>query len=422
MNMIRFLQFSDIHFLFCEDTEDEYAQMRIRFIEDLENVKKQLGVVDYVLICGDIACKGQKNEFNKAKIFIESVSKALEVDGNRPNIFLVPGNHDIDRQSYKATRDLLRPSLLDKKNDEFLQAIKHTEPDTLKILYAPLLAYNEFAQPYSIDEVSETIMIGDIDEHYFDGKNYYWKFCLGKESNYTVNLYGLNSTLTCDGKEAAKKDLKEGNHLTFLPKPAYNIQTYSNEINISMMHHPLDWLKDENHACTIFDDRFKLQFFGHMHVQNSQSNKAVKIFSGAFQPEKEADIKDCPPVFNVIKLDVEGAVMIVELESRKWDGAYFIKYKEESKTMSVSLAAPNNWSETTQEEAKKEPIVIEHIMKPIHEINYMFINSDRQREIIERLVPGTFDDERSERANCLLFLKAVKERGLYQQLLNELNK
>ncbi|KAA6305946.1 3' 5'-cyclic adenosine monophosphate phosphodiesterase CpdA, partial [termite gut metagenome] len=77
MNMIRFLQFSDIHFLFCEDTEDEYAQMRIRFIEGLENVKKQLGVVDYVLICGDIACKGQKNEFNKAKIFIESVSKAL---------------------------------------------------------------------------------------------------------------------------------------------------------------------------------------------------------------------------------------------------------------------------------------------------------------------------------------------------------
>ena len=47
--MIRFLQFSDIHFLFCEETEDDYAQMRIRFIEDLENVKKQLGPVDYIL-------------------------------------------------------------------------------------------------------------------------------------------------------------------------------------------------------------------------------------------------------------------------------------------------------------------------------------------------------------------------------------
>lgn len=34
--MIRFLQFSDIHFLFCEETEDDYAQMRIRFIEDFK--------------------------------------------------------------------------------------------------------------------------------------------------------------------------------------------------------------------------------------------------------------------------------------------------------------------------------------------------------------------------------------------------
>jgi len=418
--MIRFLQFSDIHFLFCEDTEDDYAQMRIRFIEDLENVKKQLGTVDYILICGDIACKGQKSEFDKAKNFIESVSKALEVNDNRPNIFVVPGNHDINRKSYENTRDILRPILLDEtRNNEFLRTIKHAEPDTLKILYSPLLDYNEFAQPYFIDEVSETIMIGDINKHCFDDKNYYWKFCLSKEGNYTVNLYGLNSTLTCDGKEGAKKDLKDGNHLTFLPKPAYNIQSYSNEINISMMHHPLDWLIDEEHACTVFDDRFKLQFFGHMHIQSSQSDKAVKIFSGAFQPHEGGE--DCPPIYNVIDLDVDGSTMTVKLESRKWNGSYFVKYEEESKIMSISLTAPDNWSEVVQEEAKKEPMVIEHIMIPINEINYMFINSDKQKEIIEKLMPGTFDDERSERVNCLIFLKAVKEKGLYQQLLNELN-
>ncbi|MDD3901675.1 MAG: metallophosphoesterase [Phycisphaerae bacterium] len=420
--MIRFLQFSDIHFLFCEETEDDYAQMRIRFIDDLENVKKHIGYIDYILICGDIANKGQKTEFDKAKIFIESVSKALEVDNKRPNIFVVPGNHDVDRKSYKLTRSLLKPILSDAtKNNEFLRIIKHSEPDTMKILYAPLTAYNEFAQPYFIDEVSETIMIGDINEHCFNNKNYFWKYCLGKEGDYTVNIYGLNSTLMCDGKERAKKDLKEGNHLTFLPKPAYNIQAYSNEINISMIHHPLDWLIDDEHAITIFDDRFKLQFFGHMHVQSSHSEKAVKIFSGAFQPEKEADMEDCPPVYNIIELDVEDSNMNIKLESRKWDGSYFVKFEEESKIMSVSLAAPDNWSESTQHESKKDIIAIEHTMIPINEINYMFINSDRQREIIEKLMPGTFDDKRSDRANCLMFLKNVKEKGCYQKLLNELN-
>lgn len=48
-------------------------------------------------------------------------------------------------------------------------------------------------------------MIDDMDELCFDNKNYYWKFSLGKEGDYKVNLYGLNSTLTCDGKERAKK-------------------------------------------------------------------------------------------------------------------------------------------------------------------------------------------------------------------------
>ncbi len=61
-------------------------------------------------------------------------------------------------------------------------------------------------------------------------------------------------------------------------------------------------------------------------------------------------------------------------------------------------------------------------MIPINEINYMFINSDNQRGIIEKVLPETYDDKESVRANCLIFLKAVKEKGLYQQLLNELNK
>lgn len=129
-------------------------------------------------------------------------------------------------------------------------------------------------------------MIDDMDELCFDNKNYYWKFSLGKEGDYKVNLYGLNSTLTCDGKERAKKDLKEDNHLTFLPRAAYNIQAYSNEINISMIHHPLDWLIDENHVCKIFDDRFKLQFLVICISKVPKMTKLLKYFLEHFSLNK----------------------------------------------------------------------------------------------------------------------------------------
>lgn len=43
--MIRFLQVSDIHFLYCSESEDEYSQLRMRFKEDLECLKKKVGAI-----------------------------------------------------------------------------------------------------------------------------------------------------------------------------------------------------------------------------------------------------------------------------------------------------------------------------------------------------------------------------------------
>lgn len=69
--MIRFLQVSDIHFLYCSESEDEYSQLRMRFKEDLECLKKKVGSIPYLLICGDVASKGQCGEFDAATNYIQ---------------------------------------------------------------------------------------------------------------------------------------------------------------------------------------------------------------------------------------------------------------------------------------------------------------------------------------------------------------
>ena len=78
--MIRFLQISDLHFLCCNDSDDEYSQLRVRFEEDLRCLKEKVGVIPYLLICGDIANKGQKTEFEAAMNYI---------NGKRPKTDLV---------------------------------------------------------------------------------------------------------------------------------------------------------------------------------------------------------------------------------------------------------------------------------------------------------------------------------------------
>lgn len=218
--MIRFLQISDLHFLCCNDSDDEYSQLRVRFEEDLRCLKEKVGAIPYLLICGDIANKGQKIEFEAAMNYINELCDILNVDGQKPNVFVVPGNHDIDRTPYKHTRDHLRSKLLsfkDGQNDYFMQEIRKFEPDTLKILYLPLQAYTKFAYDYSSnDELTEELNLKKNFSELKD-KNLYWKRSIGKIENYTINIIGLNSTLACDGKEREKMIPPKVNILYFYP-------------------------------------------------------------------------------------------------------------------------------------------------------------------------------------------------------------
>ena len=52
--MIRFLQISDFHFADTNGNDDEYRQMKCKFLEDIASCHTSMGRIDYILICGDI--------------------------------------------------------------------------------------------------------------------------------------------------------------------------------------------------------------------------------------------------------------------------------------------------------------------------------------------------------------------------------
>ena len=68
--MIRFLQISDIHFTDKDGNDDEYRQMKSKFIEDIASCQSSMGQIDYILICGDVAFSGYDSEYKVAKEFI----------------------------------------------------------------------------------------------------------------------------------------------------------------------------------------------------------------------------------------------------------------------------------------------------------------------------------------------------------------
>ena len=422
--MIRFLQVSDIHFLYCSESEDEYSQLRMRFKEDLECLKKKVGAIPYLLICGDVASKGQCTEFEAATNYIQQLCETLEVDGHRPNVFVVPGNHDIDRTPYKYTREHFRSKLLcfeNKQNDYFMQELRKSEPYSLKILYLPLKAYTKFADDYSSnDELAEALNLeGTCSD--LTNKNLFWKRPIGKIGNYTINIVGLNSTLVCDGMEREKPDSSKGEHTLFLPFMGYNVVTRNNEVDISMIHHPLNWLGNEEKVQKIFDDRFKIQFYGHMHKQSSRSDTAIKIYSGALQPPSGED--DYPPVYNYIEVDIKNSKLLVSINSRKWDGSKFVKYDDECKSYSLSLVKENLWNTEDKEDAQKV-LPIESTPIPTHEIIQLFrIQTPVVKKIIiKEMLPEISDSHIASHLLELNFLSAIRATNRFTELYNKLKK
>ena len=67
-DMIRLLQISDIHFKRLPDARDEYAQLKERLFEKVEEISKD-GKIDCILICGDVAFSGNKDEYEQKLAF-----------------------------------------------------------------------------------------------------------------------------------------------------------------------------------------------------------------------------------------------------------------------------------------------------------------------------------------------------------------
>lgn len=318
MNMLTLLQLSDIHFRKKPDELDEYSQMRVRMIETIEDYCKN-ETINAILICGDIAFSGSHAEYeDKAKTFI---SELLAKTGcGDEQVYTVPGNHDKDRNAKDGcTRSLLRDGLLYGNNGEqLLSQICHEDMGTFQKIISPFEEYIKYAQVHRC--VSDAVKKTYLGETVTTNDKLYWTSELGKLGDYRVVLYGINSCLVSDWDDKDDPQDEKKGHLQYLSKQMYNINKHRDEINISMMHHPLDFLKDGNDIETIMDRKYAVQLYGHIHKPSAQKDGALKIFSGALQPPID-DVKkneEYYPVFNIIRMDVDGNTLHVDIHPYVW--------------------------------------------------------------------------------------------------------
>ena len=423
--MLRILLLSDIHFIHCEDDENDYRSLETAFVEAMDEVRES-GGLNHIFICGDIANKGLAEEYVKAEEFLQDVFNRLGCDEKQTQVYVVPGNHDINRNTNKLTRLAWRPTLLDTSlADDFIKNAKHVECDTLKTIYSPFADFYKFANRHSsLDGIAEAIF---SEAPNFDFKSFRKEVELGVLDNYIIKLHCLNSALLCDKDDVNDpRDMQPGEHKLFIPKSAYNPATDSTFVNISMMHHPHAWFYNERELDQEFDRKFKIQLYGHVHTQSiyqaEEGKSAVRLQLGSLQPGQDGDPNLYPPVYNILELDIVRGALKMKVICYSWDGEQFNQEPRFSYEKKIELKKKSLRTAIQKKEVEKMKEVVAN-SDELYALRYRFFSSGHIKEIISDINAKAYDESKPEYANALLFFKSHASKSeVIEQLSAALTK
>lgn len=404
--MIRILQISDIHFKRLPDARDEYAQLKERLFEKVEEIQKD-SRIDCILICGDVAFSGSKDEYEqKAKVFIDRLLDIIE--GEPAQVYMVPGNHDKNRDAaYNHIRTLLRESMLKSKEgyNRFFN-LYLDENDVYAKWLVPFEAYYTFANDYRC--VPDVVGKTKTGEERKVGDGFFWEDVMNV-GTYKLRLHGINSCYVSDWEDEGHKQI--------LPKELYHTTKNRDVVNISVMHHPLEFVKDNEDIEQDVNKLYPIQFYGHIHKQTIENNGILKIFSGAIMPPRgEGDREEgYEPVFNVIEFSEGQGTIEVVVNPYRWEWTD----KEDGRFMNQKVEGPYqimvddaNVEVKTQGMALKLPKGVKQ-----RNVEVEFLQSNHSDEIIAKMYDDFImsDDPVTDAA---VFFDRVRKDDRYVDLYN----
>ena len=189
---LHFLHISDLHFRTGEEGAfDPHGDVRTAAIADVRDFCKSQQL-DGIFITGDIAYSGKAAEYGIARTWLDDLMSASGCD--REHLRCVPGNHDIDRDTYdedKILRDIIDTLRMSNPSEASKHLSEYAQRNGEQLL-SPLRSYNEFAREFSSD-VSSARLPNVLK-------------CYELNDLSTLQVCGLNSAILCTSKD----DTNEG--------------------------------------------------------------------------------------------------------------------------------------------------------------------------------------------------------------------
>jgi 3',5'-cyclic AMP phosphodiesterase CpdA len=287
MPTLTWLHLSDLHFR-ADELHTWNEEIVLRAL--LDDVRKQVGEglsPDLIVVTGDVAFSGQAQEYGLARAFFDDL---LAVTGlGKDRLFLVPGNHDVDRGRISRGAQGIAASLADRGSANAVLA----NAGDRGLMLARFHGYRQFVNGY----LGPHLTFGDEAP---DDKGYFYVRTLelvGKR----IAVLGLNSAWLAQGGDEDRGRLVLGERQVRVALDAAG----DADLRIAAMHHPFDWLRDFDRAdaeallCSGCD--FVLH--GHMHQvgllqTRTPDSDAFIVAAGACY-----ETRKYPNAYNYVQID-----------------------------------------------------------------------------------------------------------------------
>ncbi len=286
MNTITWLHLSDFHF---RAGEQHVWNENIVLDALLEDVRDRMAVdglrPDFVVVSGDLAFSGQPAEYDLAGRFFDDLLQATGLGKER--LFLVPGNHDVDRRAISRGAQAVTDALDDR---DTANAVLSTPADRQLVL-ARFQGYASFVNGYLAGHLA------------FDNDHYYYVKTLDLVGQ-RLALLGLNSAWVAASDQDKAQGLLLGERQTRTAlREADGAEA---TLKLALLHHPLDWLRefDQNDSGALVLDRCHFLLHGHLHQTataqlTSPDGAATILACGACYKTRES-----PNMYNWVRLDL----------------------------------------------------------------------------------------------------------------------
>ena len=299
-----FVHVSDIHF--GQEKDDRvyiHADVKQQLITDAKEVVLNIagGVAHGILVTGDIAQSGKWVEYEDAGKWLDELAASIGVEIHR--VQMVPGNHDLDRSKLSFAGRQILDHIRAGGTKEYEDILNN--PTDRAALFARFEDYGRFSFGYNCPLNNEGAVASEMEVNLAPGR--------------AIRFIRFNSSLLCHGEE------RDEHPELMIGARQFTIPRTKGVENIVLVHHPLNWYKDQDQVRNYIRSRARVFISGHEHdprvsVDNVEMGCDVMMLAaGATVPYKSNDVYTF--TYNIIEFDWDEEIdgLSVTMHPRAWN-------------------------------------------------------------------------------------------------------